>query len=159
MKQLDEIFVRQRELHDQASKDVIENQENAFIKFYVENDPLITPIYFVKEILEYRPITPYPLENSGHRGIINLRGNIIPIYNDDQTISEDRKRIIIFEPKPNTHFGLVGTFVKRVFIPDEEYKNVKLRHGDVITFENTPYKFFDGLEHIDLMFSNDESVQ
>lgn len=141
MKQLKEIFQQQQELTEAIN--VGQKQDSAYIKFFINDDPYITAIHSIKEILEYRVLTPYPIEISNHIGIINLRGNIIPIYNDEHSCDEHRKRIIIFEPKTNVLFGIIGTNVKRVFLPEEAINGVDFQSGGVITFENTPYRYFN----------------
>ncbi|MBF0315215.1 MAG: chemotaxis protein CheW [Oligoflexia bacterium] len=147
MKQLEEVFKKQQESRE-LEKSGDGQQDTAFIKFYLNDSPCITPIQSVKEILEYRSITPYPLDSNCHRGIINLRGNIIPIYNDDFTREDYKKRIIIFEPIANLLFGIVGSNVKRVFISEETYNSQNCHNGDVITFENTPFKYFSGQDQM-----------
>jgi purine-binding chemotaxis protein CheW len=52
---------------------------NKYLMFTVENEYYAIPIAKVQEIIRYTPITPLHETTSFLRGVINLRGKIIPI--------------------------------------------------------------------------------
>jgi len=52
---------------------------NKYLMFTVENEYYAIPIAKVQEIIRYTPITPLHEASSFLRGVINLRGRIIPI--------------------------------------------------------------------------------
>lgn len=53
---------------------------NEFLTFYIDNEEYAFKIDQVQEIITLLPITPIPNSENFTRGIINLRGDILPVY-------------------------------------------------------------------------------
>lgn len=127
---------------DSAQSSLVFEQNNIFIKFDIEESTYVCMIEEVKEVLEHRDITPLPISYPMYSGIINLRGTILPIFNIGKN-HDGADRIIVFENDDNSLFGIISAHVKRVFIPLEDQSISELTHGEIITHENIPVKYFD----------------
>ncbi len=148
MNEITEIFNQQREATDESAESksvVIMDSTNVFITFKIRGNDYICKIEQVKEVLEHKQITPYPIPFSTQKGIINLRGSIVPIFEIGESsipTTDSNKRMIIFELEEETLVGLICEQVKRIYIPEIEDSSA-LTNGDVVTFEKTPIKFVD----------------
>lgn len=54
--------------------------ENQYITFKINNEEYATPILTVQEIRGWMPTTPLPNTPQYVRGVTNLRGNIVPVF-------------------------------------------------------------------------------
>lgn len=54
-------------------------QGRQYLTFSVSNEAFAIPISAIKEIIEYRPPTDVPLMPGYVRGVINLRGRVVPV--------------------------------------------------------------------------------
>lgn len=145
--EISEIFSQQKTIEEEEESQsvVIMDSTNVFITFKIKDNDYICKIEQVKEVLEYKHITPYPIPFKIQKGIINLRGSIVPIFDiGDTNLDEvdNTKRMIIFELEQSVLVGLICEHVKRIYIP-EITDSTKLTNGDVVTFENTPIKYVD----------------
>ena len=147
---LENLFEQQRQLELQQNEgdltSLVMEQGQVFIRFSIGENPYISPIAKVKEVLDERDITPFPVRINEYRGIINLRGSILPIYQLQiaTDITRDaHRRIIVLEVADNLYAGIIASDIKRVFIPFEEGNNGQLANNDVITYEGIPIKYFD----------------
>jgi purine-binding chemotaxis protein CheW len=83
-------------LHDKAGK---------YLTFVLGNEDFGLEILKVREIIALMDITPVPMAPGYVRGVINLRGKIIPVvdlrlkFSMDRTPDHDRKCIIVVDVK------------------------------------------------------------
>ncbi|MBN2643966.1 MAG: chemotaxis protein CheW [Desulfuromonadaceae bacterium] len=56
-----------------------ENQTNQYLTFYLNGEIFGIPIHRVLEVLDYTEITKVPQTPDYMRGVINLRGSIVPV--------------------------------------------------------------------------------
>lgn len=102
-------------------KEVVEQQ--AFIRFDMDESYYALDIHAVNEIVEIPVITPYPTVIPGHIGIVNLSGQILPIIDFTQTTNrlpsqpDDLLLVVHFV---NWHpFGLMIKHPRRVQVPQK----------------------------------------
>jgi purine-binding chemotaxis protein CheW len=57
----------------------VETMANQYLTFVLDNDLYALGIASVKEVLEYMPITRVPQTQEYMRGVINVRGNAVPV--------------------------------------------------------------------------------
>lgn len=96
---------------------------NKFLIFTVENENYAIPIFKVQEVIRYTPITPLHETSNFLKGVINLRGKIIPIidmrlkFGLKEVSYNDRTVFIIVEvvgANDIYHIGLAVDSVKDV---------------------------------------------
>ena len=59
--------------------DANEIQENTYLTFYLDEELFGLNIHLVREVLEYTSITKVPMTADFMRGIINVRGHVVPV--------------------------------------------------------------------------------
>ena len=112
---------------DQDNQDQIEDtQKGKFLTFCMGNDFYGIEIKYVTEIIGLQPITEIPEMPEYIRGIINLRGKIIPVMDVRLRFRKpfreynDRTCIVVIEIS-EVSVGLIVDSVSEVIaIPDEE---------------------------------------
>jgi purine-binding chemotaxis protein CheW len=62
-----------------AGPDTVLQQGRQYLTFVVAGEVFAVPISAVKEIIEYRAPTDVPMMPSFMRGVINLRGRVVPV--------------------------------------------------------------------------------
>jgi purine-binding chemotaxis protein CheW len=93
----------------------------AHLTFSLDKEIFSIPVEYVKEILEIGDVTNVPESPSFMRGILNLRGNILPIVDTRKKLSlaeaEDTKktRIIVIELNSNGRAIKLGAVVDRAW--------------------------------------------
>lgn len=86
-----------------ALKPVAVEEENQYLTFLLAREMFAISIDSVKEIIEYGQITPVPLVPKFVRGIINLRGQVVPVIDLQVRLGREsspvgkRTCIVIFE--------------------------------------------------------------
>ena len=93
--------------------EVAENKEIQLIVFSLAGEKYVIPIYDVQEIVNKQKITSLPKSPGYLLGVINLRGNVIPIISGKLKLgltpeakTDDEKIIIINTPERTGHvFG------------------------------------------------------
>lgn len=124
----------------QESLEEEDTQKGRFLTFTLEDKSYGIEVTYVKEIIGIQPITEIPEIPSYVKGIINLRGNIIPVmdvrlrFNKEALEYNDRTCIIVVEMKD----FLVGLIVDRVsdvllikdtdIVPPPEFNNISNRY-------------------------------
>ena len=114
---MEELAIYKEELKD----------EKKYVVFNVSKENYGIDISSVSSIIEMPQITNVPRAPKHFRGIINLRGEIIPVISlrrkmslEDDTFTNS-SRIIITEVEDNKQIGLIVDEVREVVaIPDEE---------------------------------------
>jgi purine-binding chemotaxis protein CheW len=56
-----------------------ETQENTYLTFYLDEELFGLNIHLVREVLEYTSITKVPMTADFMRGVINVRGHVVPV--------------------------------------------------------------------------------
>ena len=90
------------------------------LSFRSMNVALALPISRVREIIEYGHLTAVPMMPGYVRGVINLRGNVVPVvdlaarFGGEQTVIGKRTCIIILELPKKGDSALVGLVVDAV---------------------------------------------
>lgn len=105
-----------------------------FLTFILSDDEYCIEILKVKEIMGITEITEIPQTPDFIKGVINLRGNIIPIidlrikFGMEAQIYNNRTCIVVVEIEfegEQTHMGLVVDTIKEVIsIPEEKIAQV-----------------------------------
>jgi len=108
----------------------MEKAPNQFLTFSLGGEVLAMEIQFIREILQYGGITEVPLTPSAVRGVMNLRGAVIPVIDlavrfGRPSAPVDRHTCIVIldveEGESTTVMGIVVDFVREVLeIPDAE---------------------------------------
>lgn len=101
-----------------------DTQRGRFLTFSLDEEVFGVEIKFVTEIIGMQPITPIPEAPDYIRGIVNLRGKIIPVmdmrlkFGLEQIPYDDRTCIIVVETD-NITIGLVVDNVAEVLMIDD----------------------------------------
>jgi purine-binding chemotaxis protein CheW len=106
------------------------SQNYQYLTFTLSEDIYAINILKIKEILEYQSLTPVPLTPNFIRGVLNLRGKVLPVidlvarFGGSPTIPTKRTCIIIVEilieandqqdPPTTMDLGVVVDMVNRV---------------------------------------------
>lgn len=120
------------------------------ITFSINNNKYLTPIIHIKEIIDIKYITPFPIKIPHYIGIINLRGLLINILelnpNKIEEIKIDKKsRIIIFSMGSNTsnsYFGVIGHSIQKQVISTIEGNERSSSCSENIDIKGLPYTTF-----------------
>ena len=103
----------------QSDIDVLD-QQSQFFTFHLDNELFAMPIGVIREVLELPPITRIPRCPDYMRGVINLRGNAVPVVDmrlkfgmKAVTPSVDTS-IIVFEATLEGEKTLMGALVDAV---------------------------------------------
>ena len=124
-----------REGSKQAESIAGGGKEGKYLTFSLENEQYGIGILKIKEIIGMIPITPVPRTPEYVKGVINLRGKVIPVIDLRQRFlmgvvdSTDRTCIIVVEIESRSGTVMMGILVDSV----SEVLNIK---GDEI--EDTP---------------------
>ena len=58
---------------------MVDNASEQFLSFHVTGEEYAVSILQVKEIIEYTPVTRMPSSPASIRGVVNLRGQVVPV--------------------------------------------------------------------------------
>jgi len=83
--------------HAEVSEETAQEDQHQYLTFRVRDDNFAVGILSVKEILEYGLVTTVPLMPAFVRGVINLRGRVVPVIDLAMRLSGCRT-----EPTPRT---------------------------------------------------------
>lgn len=98
--------------------------EEQLVIFKLGTEEYAVPIYEVREIIHYSSITKIPNAPAYMEGIINLRGNVVPVINlasrfeQDFSLGDEPKVIIV--ENGNYNFGIIVNEVTEVLRLAEE---------------------------------------
>ena len=93
---------------------------DSYLSFKLENETFAVEVSKVLEILEIPPITKIPHSPSYMTGVINLRGNVLPVidtrikFNMTQTQLTINSCIVVFEIEVNNESITMGALVDSV---------------------------------------------
>lgn len=86
-----------------AGKPVVVEEEGQFLTFLLAKEMFAISISSIKEIIEYGQLTPVPMMPDFVRGVINLRGQVVPVIDLQARLGRPsspvgkRTCIVIFE--------------------------------------------------------------
>lgn len=66
------------------------NEANQYLTFILDDELFALDIFIVREVLEYARITRIPRTESYLRGIINVRGNAVPVIDLNMKFGKGR---------------------------------------------------------------------
>lgn len=91
-----------------------------YLTFLIQGEDFALPIRRVKEIIGYIPPTPLPLTPDFIKGVINLRGNVVPVvdlslrFGGDPIQRERRTCFVIMEVESQFGLQYLGILVNAV---------------------------------------------
>jgi len=94
--------------------------ENKFLTFYIDNDIFALDVLMISEIIPYSRITYIPKMQPYIKGVMNIRGQIVPIVSLDIRLKlnvemhKKKRSIIIISLNYNDEPSLVGVIVNKV---------------------------------------------
>lgn len=143
------------EMLEELEKDEIEEstgdvRQGKYMTFQVGQDVYGIELKYVNEILQVQPITPIPEVEPFIKGLINLRGKIIPVIDvaerfcKDAFEYNDRTCVIVIEVK-NVEVGLIIENIAEVVSIKEE----DILPPPVINHANVQSKFIRGIGKIE----------
>lgn len=103
----------EQELEEKNQADIQEDiRQGKYMTFQVGSDVYGIELQYVNEIIQMQPVTPIPEVEHFIKGLINLRGKIIPVidvadrFEKDKFVYNDRTCIIVIEVK-SVEVGLI----------------------------------------------------
>ncbi|MBK5969075.1 MULTISPECIES: chemotaxis protein CheW [Thiorhodovibrio] len=121
----------------------VADEANQYLTFSVAEERLAMPIDAVQEIIETPQITQVPMTPDYIRGVINLRGNVVPIVdlaarlNRGAATLSKRSCIVVVEVESNRSsyvFGMLVDEVKNILdIPRENVRPAPTFGSDIST--------------------------
>jgi purine-binding chemotaxis protein CheW len=118
----------QRHELDQAAEFVVDSSQ--YLTFQLSGETFAIGILSIKEILEYVSLTQVPLMPAFIRGVMNLRGSVVPVidlslrFGREKTVVAHRTCIVIIEVASEGQTIYIGALVDTVHevlaIPDSE---------------------------------------
>jgi len=98
----------------------VEDRNGKYLTFSLENETYGIPIQMAKEIIGMQELTHIPKTKEYAKGVMNLRGKIIPVvdlrlkFGMNEKAYSDRTCIIVIEVNQNTGRRLMGIIVDSV---------------------------------------------
>ncbi len=95
---------------------------NQYLSFMLGCEPFAIPVTKILEIIEYEYVTLVPTAPSKYRGVVNLRGKIIPVieltkvFNMEESEVTKRTCIIVMEINIDNETTMIGCMVDKVLI-------------------------------------------
>ncbi len=95
---------------------------NQYLTFFIRDEEYAVEILRVKEIIEYEHVTRVPATPAHVRGVINLRGAVLPVvdlsakFGNEETAPTRTTCIVVVETKPQDELltiGIVATAVSQ----------------------------------------------
>jgi len=125
-----EITVAKSERVSEAASGAPERDQNQYLTFMLGREMFAVGILGIKEILEYEPPTDVPMMPSFIRGIVNLRGAVVPVidlcarFGREPTAVSKKTCIVIVETSGAEGTQVLGVLVDAVNevleIPDSD---------------------------------------
>jgi purine-binding chemotaxis protein CheW len=140
--QPDQAFVQQLSNETDLNEEMHIGKD--FLLSFVINNSLYAICFEdIQEIVDYFPYTEYPLKLNDHMGIINLRGNILPIINpfrlSKNDIDPSHSKYIILKSSSGSLMGLVVGNIKKIEIDSSDISEVV--EEKIISFDKKPLRF------------------
>jgi len=115
----------------------VDRANNRFLTFYLEDEVYGVHISDVKEIIAMMKITPVPKTPKFIHGVMNLRGNIIPVVDmrqkfDMPSIPPQMYTAIVIIKLEEKLIGFIVDKVEEVINVDDEHLSLPPEFGDQI---------------------------
>jgi len=98
-----------------------------YLNFHLGDEAYCLPILQVREIIRLSPVTPVPRMPTFVKGVINLRGKIVPVMDLRERLNrhtieyDERACIVVIQASSSGHFGVIVDSVDDVSnIPQED---------------------------------------
>jgi len=104
----------------QAAASDMEQDQNQYLTFMLGGEMFAIPILNIKEIIEYGHLTTVPMMPGFIRGVINLRGSVVPVvdlsarFGRESTATTRRTCIVIIEIQSEGELQDIGVVVDTV---------------------------------------------
>ena len=97
------------------------------------------PITDVQEVSEMLHLRPYPYDFQNHLGVVNLKGQIIPIFsiNGHKVNSTENQRLIISSFRDDL-FAFTCKSVRKIILTDSQKKDIDM--SQITDIEKRPVK-------------------
>ena len=108
----------QQSAHHEA--DASESDEHPYLTFRLREETFAIGILVIKEIIEFGALTPVPMMPQCVRGVINLRGRVVPVidlavrFGREETVPNRRTCVVIIEVGPEGERQDLGVLVDAV---------------------------------------------
>lgn len=116
-------------------------EESVYLQIVNNESSFIIPIEDVREVAEYMPIKPYPVQVNGHLGVISIRGSVVPILSLSNMTGQCEKldknsnvRILILQLDGQEVFGIIAESVRKISLSSE----MDISSNTKVTIENSP---------------------
>lgn len=123
----------------------------AFIQFSIRGSHYALDINTVNEIVEIPTITPYPEVISGHLGVVNLSGQVLPVLDFSGECSlgiqaqslEHGHLLLVASFSKDRPFGLLIQHPRRVEVPSNQLqsKTINIHHLPVRILSQGDFEF------------------
>jgi len=113
-------------MEDMETKEDLDTQKGKYVTFQSGSEYYGIKIQYVNEIIVFQEITPVPETEEYIKGLINLRGKIIPAidvrlrFKQEEFEYNDRTCIIVIQVKSTCVGLIVEKIAEVVEIPDED---------------------------------------
>lgn len=137
----------EQEISEEEQQDV---RQGKYMTFQVESDVYGLELKYVNEIIQMQPITPIPEVEHFIKGLINLRGKIIPVidvadrFGKEPFTYTDRTCVIVIEVK-SIEVGLIIENIAEVVSIEEN----DILPPPMINHNNVQNKFVRGIGKVD----------
>ena len=98
-----------------------------YLNFHLGDEAYSLPILQVREIIRLSPVTPVPRMPAFVKGVINLRGKIVPVMDLRERLNrfsieyDERACIVVIQSSSSGHFGVIVDSVDDVSnIPQDD---------------------------------------
>jgi purine-binding chemotaxis protein CheW len=138
-------------------------EQSAWLSFYLDNVRLGLPLMTIFEVIEATHLTPVPLSDAMILGVLNLRGNIIPVVDLSAQLglhSHERSRhIIMAEQLVGAARAVVGFAVSRVDVVVDVEEEVSLPPTFLGALSSSPHVRAIAPQHdMDILLLNIENL-
>ncbi|MGZ3711712.1 MAG: chemotaxis protein CheW [Bdellovibrionota bacterium] len=145
MRPLNAIFSQQEAARTSAEGKTFPD-ECAYIRFSIAASIFVVPIENVVEVSELVQIVPYPEAAFGHEGIVNLRGNILPVLNfRDQQQGKLRiceNRLLVLEFQPGERFCALVSSPKKITLAFDKLSNDQ----EILSIDGMPVRLLSQID-------------
>lgn len=145
--QLEEVFDKQNEKMMTGSSNKCIDL-NLVIAFGIGNDTFAVKLTDCKEVVEEYQMTPMPVLNKKFKGVINLRGTLVPVVNkllmfgklETNYNFSEKPKIVILEHSDSL-IGVEIDFARKEFLNTESERAISNKDTCILTINEIPIKF------------------
>jgi len=138
---------------EEIMDEIVVTEQDQHLMFDLSNEELAVPVMNIREIIRYGKLTKMPMVPDFIEGVINLRGNVVPVINLSAKFglninkSDKRTCIIIMEVEISDDSVVMGIVVDKVSqvieIPDSDIEPTPTLGAKIQT------NFIKGMARID----------